>query len=71
MARVTTDERHYTAIAEAIRAKLQAQTRYRPAEMAGAIGSIIGRCPHADVFGGYALKALPMTWAATAVEKEE
>lgn len=42
MAIVTTDDRHYAAIAAAIRAKSGAQTQYRPEQMAPAIGAMPG-----------------------------
>jgi len=42
MAKVMTDESNYSAIAGAIRSKLGVSTRYKPSEMAAAIGSISG-----------------------------
>ena len=42
MAKVMTDESNYAAIADAIRSKLGASTRYKPSEMAAAIESIVG-----------------------------
>lgn len=40
MAKVMTDESNYTAIASAIRSKLEVSTRYKPSEMASAIDAI-------------------------------
>lgn len=71
MAIVTTDNQHYSDIAAAIREKLDTAATYRPAQMAPAIRSIMARCPHADVLCSYTVDALPMTWAPTAVEKED
>lgn len=71
MAIVKTDSQNYTDIAAAIRAKLNEETTYKPAQMAAAILTIGGRCPHADVLCEYTLDELPMTWAPTAVEKED
>jgi len=42
MAKVMTDESNYSAIASQIRSKLGVSTRYKPSEMAAAIGSIGG-----------------------------
>lgn len=42
MAKVMTDESNYSAIASQIRSKLGVSTRYKPSEMAAAIGSISG-----------------------------
>jgi hypothetical protein len=42
MAKVMTDESNYSAIANQIRSKLGVSTRYKPSEMAAAIGSISG-----------------------------
>ena len=42
MAKVMTDESNYSAIASQIRSKIGVSTRYKPSEMAAAIGSISG-----------------------------
>lgn len=71
MSRVSTNNQHYSNIASAIRAKLDVATTYTPSEMAAAILSITGRCPHADVVCAYTLTDLPMTFTVTAVEEED
>ena len=70
MAIVKTDSQHYSDIAAAIRTKLNEETTYKPAQMAAAILTIGGRCPHADVLCSYTLSDLPMIWPVTAVEQE-
>ena len=68
MSLVSTDNQYYSDIADAIRAKLNSQSTYKPRQMADAVLSIVTGI-HKDALSMYTLDELPFIFAPSAVEQ--